>query len=286
MFQTFIIGLREGLEAALIVGIIAAFLVSEGRRDALRPVGFGVAAAVAICAAVGVALQIVNHDLPESAQRPLEASIAFVAVAMVTFMIVWMRRHSRGLGADLRASAANALRTGSVAALVGMAFFAVLREGFETAVFLLASFQASTDAAASGAGAALGIIVASGIGFAIYRGGVKLNLQRFFRLTGAVLVLVAAGLVAKGLHTAHEAGWIGFGQGQAVDLSWLVVPGTWTASLLTGMLGLQPDPTVVEAAGYALYAVPMLLYVLWPDGWRRRPRPARDAPPAPVASRA
>jgi high-affinity iron transporter len=286
MLPTFIIGLREGVEASLIVGIIAAFLASEGRKDALRPVWVGVGAAVLICSATGITLQLVNQDLPQRAQEGLETVVGLVAVAMVSFMIIWMRRHARGLKADLQQHTASALKEGSVAALVGMAFFAVLREGMETAVFLLAAFQASTNATAAGAGAALGILVAVGIGVGIYRGGVRLNLQRFFKFTGAVLVLVAAGLVATALHTGHEAGWILSGQGQAVDLSWLVVPGTWSASLLTGMLGLQPQPTVIEAAGYLLYAVPMVLYVLWPDRWRpgyrlrsssRRPATASSA---------
>ena len=149
MLPTFIIGLREGVEASLIVGIIAAFLASEGRKDALRPVWVGVGVAVLICSAVGITLQIVNQDLPQQAQEGLETVVGLVAVAMVSFMIIWMRRHARGLKADLQEHAASALKEGSIAALVGMAFFAVLREGMETAVFLLAAFQASTSPAAT-----------------------------------------------------------------------------------------------------------------------------------------
>jgi high-affinity iron transporter len=273
LLPTFVIGLREGLEAALIVGIVAAFLAQEGRRDALRSMWIGVAVAVAVCAAVGVGLHVVGEELPQREQEGLESVIAAVAVGAVTFMIVWMRRHARSLKGDLQASAASALKRGSTAALIGMAFFAVIREGFETAVFLLAAFDASTNATAAGFGAAFGVVLASAIGYGIYRGGVHINLTRFFRATGAVLVLVAAGLVASCLHTAHEAGWFNSLQDQAVDLTWLVKPGTVTASLLTGMLGLQPQPTVGEALGYLLYAVPMMLYVLWPD----RLRPKRRA---------
>jgi high-affinity iron transporter len=189
---------------------------------------------------------------------------------MVTFMIVWMRRHARGLAGELRASAGHALAEGSAVALVAMAFFAVLREGLETAVFMLAAFQASGDSTAAGGGAALGVAVAIGIGWGIYRGGVRLDLARFFRVTAAVLVLVAAGLVASALHTAHEAAWLNSLQGEAFDLSWLVRPGTVTSSLATGVLGIQPQPVVAEVIGYALYAVPMLAYVLWPARWRRR----------------
>jgi high-affinity iron transporter len=270
MLPTFVIGLREGLEAALIVGIVAAFLAQEGRRDALRSMWIGVAIAVGVCAAVGVGLHVLGQELPGREQDSLATAIALVAVGAVTFMIVWMRRHSRGLKGELQRSAASALARGSTAALVGMAFFAVFREGFETAVFLLAAFDASTNATTAGLGAILGVVLATAVGYGIYRGGVRLNLSRFFRATGAVLVLVAAGLVASAAHTAHEAGWFNALQDQAVDLTWLVKPGTVVASLLTGMLGLQPQPTVGEALGYLVYAVPMMLYVLWPD--RLRPR--------------
>jgi high-affinity iron transporter len=151
-----------------------------------------------------------------------------------------------------------------------MAFFAVLREGLETAVFMLAAFQASGDSTAAGGGAVLGVLVATLIGWGIYRGGVRLDLARFFRVTAAVLVLVAAGLVASALHTAHEAAWLNGLQTQAFDLSWLVRPGTVTSSLITGVLGIQPQPVVAEVLGWMLYAIPMLAYVLWPSRWRRR----------------
>jgi FTR1 family protein len=269
MLPTFVIGLREGVEAALIVSIIASFLRQEGRTDALRWVWVGVVSAAAICLAVGVLLELVGEELPQKEQEGLETVIGAIAVGIVTFMLVWMRRHAAGLSGDLRASTASALKDGSVKALIGMAFFAVFREGLETAVFLLAVFQNSDDPGTAGIGAILGIVCAIGIGYAIYRGGVKLNLQRFFRITGVVLALVAAGLVASTLHTAHEAGWINFGQGQALDLTWLVVPGTWTAALLTGMLGLQPTPTNIEVIGYLVYAIPAVIYVLMPA--RKKP---------------
>jgi high-affinity iron transporter len=273
MLPTFVIGLREGVEAALIVGIIAAFLRKEGGRDgAMRGVWIGVTAAIAICICVGVALEIVNEDLPQRQQEGLETVIAALAVGAVTFMIVWMRRHARSIAGELRASAATALAAGTTTALVAMAFFAVIREGLETVVFLLAAFQNATNPTTAGLGALLGILCAVGIGVAIYRGGIKLNLTRFFRATGVVLVFVAAGLVASALHTAHEAGWVNFGQESAFDLSWLVVPGTWTASLLTGMLGLQPFPVVIEVVGYVAYAMPVLLYLLVPDRFRPRLR--------------
>jgi high-affinity iron transporter len=268
VIATYVIGLREGLEAALIVGIVAAFLRQQGRARALRNVWAGVIVAVLFCAGVGVALQILNQELPQRQQEMLETVVGLCAVAIVTFMIVWMRRHARGLKAELEAHAATAIATGSAWALVAMAFFAVLREGLETAVFLLAAFQASTNEVDAGVGAVLGLLTAVVIGAGLYRGAIKINLARFFRITSVVLVVIAAGLLATALHTAHEAAWFNHFQGQALDLSWLVVSGTVTSSLLTGVLGLQPEPTYGEVAIWVIYVVPMLLYVLWPQGRR------------------
>ena len=266
MLATFVIGLREGLEASLIVGIIATFLSKQGRRDALRQVWLGVGVAAAICLAVGIGLKVASQDLPQRQQEGLETVVGAAAVVMVTYMVVWMRRHSRDLKRSLEGAAGSALATGSATALVAMAFLAVLREGLETAVFLLAAFDASSNATDAVIGAALGIAVAIGLGYGIYRGGVRINLSRFFRVTGLVLVLVAAGLVVTALHTAHEAGWLTIGQGPTVDLSWLVRPGTVRSSLLTGMLGMQPTPVVIEVIGWLVYLIPVGAYVAWPPG--------------------
>jgi high-affinity iron transporter len=268
VLPTFVIGLREGLEAALIVGIIAAFLRQQGRRDLLRWVFVGVSIAVLLCVGVGVALRIVSADLPQRKQEGLETVVGILAVGMVTYMVVWMRQHSRGLKGQLETMAAEAIEgaNGSGRAMVVMAFLAVLREGFETVVFLLAVFNQSSNTTEAGTGALLGILVAIALGYGIYRGGVKLNLSKFFRATGAVLVLVAAGLVVTAFHTAHEAGWVNYGQGATLDLSWLVKPGSVQSSLLTGMLGIQPRPVTVEVIGWLVYLIPVGLYVVWPPG--------------------
>jgi len=273
VLATFVIGLREGVEASLIVGIVAAFLKQQDRRDALRSMWAGVIGAVLLCSGIAVALQVLDRQLPWREQEGLETVVAAVAVAMVTFMILWMRRHAHGLASELRESAAGALAQGSAWALVGMAFFAVVREGIETAVFLLGAFQASGDATSASIGALLGIVCAVAVGWGIYGGGVHLNLARFFRLTAAALVLVAAGLVMSAFHTAHEAGWFNSLQGQPVSLAWLVRPGSVVSSLLTGVLGLQPKPTLGELAGWLIYALPMLALVLWPHDRRLSLRP-------------
>ena len=165
MLPTFVIGLREGVEASLIVGIVAAFLRQQGRRDALRADVGRRRCSLSRCASASrSALQVLDQALPQRQQEQLETVVAAIAVGMVTFMIVWMRRHARGLAGELRASAGHALAEGSTWALVAMAFFAVLREGLETAVFMLAAFQASGDSTAAGSGAVLGVLVAVVIG--------------------------------------------------------------------------------------------------------------------------
>jgi FTR1 family protein len=272
VLTTFVIALREGLEASLIVGIIAAFLRRQGRADALRAMWSGVALAIVLCLAVAVVLRVVDDQLPHRAQEGLETIVALIAVGMVTYMIVWMTEHARDLRGQLQEGAAGALARGSMWALVAMAFFAVLREGFETSVFLLAAFNDATDPASAGLGVVLGLVCALALGFGIYRGGVRLNLSRFFRATGVVLVLVAAGLVAAALHTGAEAGWVVGGQAQVLDLSAVVRPGTVWESLITGILGIPAKPTVIEVVGWVLYATPMLVILLAPDAVRPRVR--------------
>jgi len=242
MLPTFVIGLREGLEASLIVGIVAAFLKRNGRSREMWALWTGVGLGVALCLAGGIALRVAERNLPQRQQEGLETIVGLVAVAFVSWMILWMRAHARELKGDLEASAAAALATGSAWALIVMAFLAVLREGFETAVFLLAILQSSTNTGDAMTGAAAGIVVAVVIGYGIYRGGVRINMARFFRVTGIVLVLVAAGLLATAAHTAHEAGWLNAFQGQALNLQWLVDPGSVRAAVPVRRRGVTaPD---------------------------------------------
>src|SRR5262245_51794383 len=236
MLATLVIGLREGLEAALIVGIIAAFLRKNAKS--LAAMWLGVALAVVLSIALGVGLNLVEQALPQAAQEGMEAVIGAIAILFVTGMIVWMNTHARHLKRELEAGAAEALSRASAYALASMAFLAVLREGFETSVFLLATFSAAQSAALAAAGAIVGLLLAVFIGWGIYIGGLKINLSRFFRVTGAFLVLVAAGLAVTSLRAAHEAGWLNAGQQPTVDLSWLVAPGTIQSALITGVLGI------------------------------------------------
>lgn len=266
MLATLVIGLREGLEAALIVGMIAAFL--RRKSVSLKPMWLGIGAAVALSALVGMILEIVSAALPQQQQEAMETIIGVAAVVIVTFMILWMSKNARSMKSTLESHAGSAIKGGSVVAMAGMAFLAVLREGVETAVFMVAAFQSSLNPLAAGTGAVLGLAIAAGVGFLLFRGAIKLNLAKFFKATGVFLVFVAAGLVMKSLRTAHEAGWVNVGQDPTVSLAWLAPNGSARAAILTGVLGIPSDPRVVEVLGWALYLVPMLAFILWPRTWR------------------
>lgn len=271
MITTFVIGLREGLEAALIVGIIAAFLITNGDRRSLRRMWWGVAAAVSLSAGAAVSLHLAGRAMSFRAREIMEGVLAIVAAGGITYMIVWMRRHSPKLRTDLESKTEHALATGSAMALAGMAFVAVIREGLETAIFLLAALN-STDAPLQGAlGAATGIVVSVALGYGIYRGGIRLDLGRFFKVTGIVLVLVAAGLVTTGIHDLAEAGVIDLLQRPMLDLTWLIAPGTVRSSLLTAFLGIQPVPTFAEVLAWLAFLVPMVIYVTRSPRIRRAP---------------
>jgi high-affinity iron transporter len=281
VLPTFVIGLREGVEASLIVGIVAAFLIQQGRRDALKKMWIGVITALVLCVIAGVILQVINQNLPQRQQEGLETVVALIAVSMVTYMIVFMKRHARNLKGELESHAGQALAAGSAGALVLMAFLAVMREGLETVVFLLAAFQSSTSRTSAGGGAVLGLVCAVIVGYGIYRGGVRINLSRFFRITGFVLVLVAAGLCSFAAHTAHEAGWLNSGLSEFANFSSFIRPGNISGALVTGVLGIQPQPTWSEAIAWIVYFVPVAAVVLWPQA--KRPRVAAS-PSVPVAA--
>jgi FTR1 family protein len=279
MLTTFAIGLREGLEAALILGIIAAFLRQRGRPDLLRWVYLGVGTAVLLCAAGAAAVTALSMSLSSWQRECLRAVVGMLAAAMVTYLVIWLRRNAHRFKGQLEGVAADAVGKGghrANRALVGLAFLAVLREGFETVLFLTAAFDNSNDDFAAGAGAALGLLAAAGLGWLVYRGGVRLDLSRFFHATGLILVFVAAGFGVNALHAAQLAGWLDSGQQNTIDLTWLIHPGSIQASLLTGVFGIQGRPAPIELIGWLGYLIPVGLYVAWPLRQRTatRTRPA------------
>jgi len=263
MTAAFFITLREGLEAALIVGIISAYLIKVGRRDALRLVGLGVAAAVAVSVVVGVTVAVTVGQMPDVVQETFEGLAALAAVAVLTWMLFWMRRQGRAMKGELESSIDLALGRGSTAALVGLAFVAVLREGLETGLFLLAILGSTGEVLAATLSAVGGLLVAVGIGYAIFAMGMRINLRAFFTATGVVLIFVAAGLCGLAVHELTEAGWLPE-TAVAFDLGHLLPDSSPLGQMLAGLLGYRAAPTVSELAAYVAYLVPVLLLFLAP----------------------
>jgi high-affinity iron transporter len=264
VFGNYLIGLREGLEASLIVCILVAYLVKTGRRDALRPIWIGIGVAIALALGFGFGLEYGSQEMTFKAQEGLGGSLSIVAVGLVTWMVFWMRRTARHLKAELHGRLDAALQMGT-GALVATAFLAVGREGLETALFVWASVRASQDGThAPLIGVLLGIATAVVLGWLFYRGAVRINLAKFFTWTGGMLVVVAAGVLAYGVHDLQEADILPGLTHTAFDISSAIPPDSWYGTLLKGVFNFQPDPTVVQAFVWLLYLVPTLALFLAP----------------------
>ncbi len=275
MLSNFLIGLREGLEAALVVGILVAYLVKMDRRDRLAPVWAGIGAAVALSLGFGAILTFTSNSLSFEAQEAFGGFLSIVAVGFVTWMVFWMRRAARSMKTELhgRIDAALAMGTG---ALLLTAFVAVGREGLETALFLWANAQATGSSTQPLLGAVLGLGCAGVLGYLIYRRAVAIDLAKFFTWTGIALIVVAAGVLSYAVHDLQEAGIITFGAATAWDFtSWYSVT-SWYGSILKGVFNFSPEPTVVDVVVWWAYLIPvMALFV------RGLGRPTVDAGAAP-----
>ncbi|MFC7309782.1 iron uptake transporter permease EfeU [Streptomyces monticola] len=267
MFANYLIGLREGLEASLVVCILVAYLVRTDNRAALRPIWLGVGVAVGISLAFGAGLQFGTQQLTFEAQELIGGSLSIVAVGLVTWMVFWMRRTARHLKAELQGRLDAALTMGT-GALVATAFLAVGREGIETSLFVWRSVDAADDGWRPLAGAVLGLLTAVVMGWLFYRGALKINLAKFFTWTGGMLVVVAAGVLAYGFHDLQEARFVPGLTNKAFDISESFPPDSWYATLLKGIFNFQPDPTVVQVTVWALYLIPTLVLFLSPVGFR------------------
>lgn len=276
MFANYLIGLREGLEAALVVSILVAFLVKSGRRDRLPAVAGGVAVAVAVSVAFGALLTYTSTSLlSDFADREVfGGTMSALAVVFVTWMVFWMRRTARGMRAELDGRMSAALRVGASAVAL-TAFLAVAREGLETALFFWSAVQAAGSTAAPVAGFALGIATAVVLAWLLYRRSVSLNLARFFTWTGAGLIVIAAGVLAYAVHDLQEGGVIGGLHTLAFDVSAQVPPGSWYAALLKGVVNFTPQTTVAQAVAWTAYIVPVTAVFFL--GGRPVRRPAPDA---------
>lgn len=276
MFANYLIGLREGLEAAIVVSILIAYVVKSGRSRLLAPIWGGVGLAVAVSIAFGALLTFGPRGLTFEAQELIGGSLSIVAVAFVTWMIFWMAGAARGMSAELRSQVDRAAEA-SGWSLVVVAMLAVGREGLETALFLWAATRAATGATGDSTdplvGAGLGIVTAVVIGYLLYRGAIRINLARFFQWTGAFLIVVAAGVLAYGVHDLQEARFLPGLNDLLFDVSDTIDPNTWVGTLLKGVFNFSPATTKLEAAAWVLYLVPTAF--LFARAIRRTtPRPA------------
>ncbi|MCG2621502.1 FTR1 family protein [Arthrobacter sp. I2-34] len=258
MIANFLIGLREGLEATLVVVLLLAYLAKTGRRPLVPRVWAGVGFAAAVSVGFGALLTFGPRGLTFEAQEAIGGGLSIVAVGFVTWMVFWMAKASRTLGSDLRGQVDRATQArGWGLALV--AALAVGREGLETALFLWAAARATGETWEPIAGAVLGIAAAVLLGFLLHRGVLRINLSRFFTWTGAALIVVAGGVLAYGVHDLQEAGLLPGLHALAFDVSAAVPPGSWYGTLLKGVFNFSPATTVLEAAAWLLYVVPVMV---------------------------
>lgn len=259
-----LVGLREGLEAALVVVILLAFLTKSGRTEARRWVWAGVALAVVLSVSLGAALTFGTRQLTFEQQELVGGVASILAVAFVTVMVFWMRSASRTISGELKGQLQRALDLGPVA-IAGVGFLAVGREGLETAIFFYATAQAAGKGNALPLlGWAVGLGGAIVLGWLIYRGALRIDLGRFFRWTGVGLVIVAAGILAYGIHDLQEAGYLPGLNSLAFDISGVLDPSSWYAALLKGIFNLTPQVTWLQAIAWAAYVATVLPLFLRP----------------------
>ncbi|MEV6105916.1 iron uptake transporter permease EfeU [Streptomyces sp. NPDC051940] len=259
----YLIGLREGLEASLVVCILVAYLVKTGRQEALKPVWLGIGLAVALSVLFQAALQLTENELTFEATELLGGTLSIIAVGLVTWMIFWMRRTARHLKAELHGKLDSALDMGR-GALVLVAFLAVGREGMETSLFVWTNVRTSSEGSNQPMlGALLGITTAVVMGYLFYRGALRINLAKFFTWTGAMLVVVAAGVLAYGVHDLQEADFVPGLADKAFTID-AFDSGSWYGTLLKGVFNFQPDPTWLQVTFWTLYLVPTLYLFLRP----------------------
>lgn len=261
MLQTFLTGLREGLEAALVVGILLSFLIKGGHRDRTPALWTGVAVAIVLSLGFGATLHFTSASMSFEAQEAFGGITSIVAVGFVTWMVFWMRRAAHTLRADLEGKMGNAVSLGPVAVGVA-ALLAVGREGLETALFIYPTFEAQGAGVGPALGAVLGIATAVVLGWLLYRGAVHLDLRKFFLITGAALIVIAAGVLAYGIHDLQEAAFLPGLNTLAWDLGFSAT--SWYGTLLKGIFNFAPQMTVLEVGAYFAYLVPTMTLFLRP----------------------
>lgn len=259
MLGNFLIGLREGLEAALVVSILITYLVRTNRQHLIKAVWRGVVVAAAVSAIVSITLQLVSAELSDKIEPIFAGVISILAVVFVTWMIFWMKRSARSMSGELRSALDRAELSGGATAVAVMAFLAVAREGVETAIFYWAAAHSTSHALTSFIGLSLGLGAAVVLGVGFYKSTLKINLGTFFKITGVLLVFVAAGVLAAGIHEFQEIGWLPGVDSIAVDISSMLHTGTTVAVVLEGLLNITPTITTLQVLVWVTYSV----IVLW-----------------------
>jgi high-affinity iron transporter len=284
VFSNFLIGLREGLEAAIVVGILVAYLVKTDRRDKLPAIWIGVGLAIGVSLAFGAILTYGSSSMSFEAQEAFGGFMSILAVSFVTWMIFWMRKAARSMKGELHGKIDAAMALGPVALAVTAAI-AVGREGLETALFLWTNIQATGSSAQPITGAVLGLATSVVLGYLIYRRAVAINLAKFFTITGALLIVVAAGVLAYGVHDLQEAGILPGLNNTAFDISSWYSASSWYGTLLKGLFNFSPNPTVLEVVVWFAYLVPvMILFIRGVRAPAPSPAPATTVTEGPAAA--
>ncbi len=254
MVSNFLIGLREGLEAALVVSILITYLVRTSRRNRIPYVWLGVFAALGLSVLFGSLLTYTRFSLLNTftAQELFGGVMSIIAVALVTWMIVWMRDTGARMNAELQGKLESAIQ-GGIGMIVLMAFVAVAREGLETALFFLSAVQAAGSTVEPVVGFVLGILTASTLGYLLYRRAVKIDLKKFFTVTGYFLILVAAGVLSYGMHDLQEAGVLPGLKFLAFDVSSAISVDSWFGALAKGIFNFSPQTSWIEAIAWVSY---------------------------------
>jgi len=281
LFGSGLIGVREGLEAAIVVTILVAFLVKSERRDALKWVWLGVAAAIVMTVVIFFAIQFSAYTISGLGAEAIAGIASLVAVAIVTTMVLWMKTAAAGLSGELRSGMARALETGSMAVLA-LAFLAVGREGVETALFMVGYAEAET--AWPLVGLVTGVLIAAAIAYGMYAGAIRINLSKFFTYTGIFLIVVAAGILSYGVGALQTVGWLPGLSAKAFDVSSWFNWSSWYGEIIQGVFNITPTPTVLQLSVWLAYLVVVLTIFIRPANAPAKTETSPEPTPTPERS--
>lgn len=283
MFANYLIGLREGIEAALIVSILVAYLVKTDRREHLRWVWLGVTGAVVLSVLFAVALSFTTEAMTERAEIIFAGVASLAAVGFVTWMVFWMKRTARNIKGELQGKLDNATQIGVVAVML-VSFIAVIREGLETSLFLWTAARATGEGAVAVFGGLLGIATAVLLGWLFYRGALKINLATFFKWTGALLIIIAAGVLSYAVHEFQEVGLLPGDSNKAFDVSAAIPMDSWYGELLKGFVNWSSNPSWLQVIAWILYVAIVMTLFFRSAKPISKPAPVSPAPAAAATS--